>query len=163
MISKYGIYGVPGNHERFSRAGTGGFPRKGRHPVPPGRGRADRRRPDPGRPEGRPVEGPEVRRRAAVGGSPRPAGHPARPPADGIRRGPRRRSRHPALRPHPPRPALPGESHHPPPIRPELGPSRERRGPPVRHQRRPGLGASRPDRRRLGDPRHPHRAPRRPG
>jgi predicted MPP superfamily phosphohydrolase len=25
MISKYGIYGVPGNHERFSRMGTGGF------------------------------------------------------------------------------------------------------------------------------------------
>ena len=25
MKSRYGIYGVPGNHERFSRAGTGGF------------------------------------------------------------------------------------------------------------------------------------------
>ncbi len=25
MTSKYGIYGVPGNHEHFSRAGTGGF------------------------------------------------------------------------------------------------------------------------------------------
>ena len=25
MTSKYGIYGTPGNHERFSRAGTGGF------------------------------------------------------------------------------------------------------------------------------------------
>lgn len=25
MSSKYGIYGVPGNHERFSRAGSGGF------------------------------------------------------------------------------------------------------------------------------------------
>lgn len=25
MRSKYGIYGVPGNHERFSRAGSGGF------------------------------------------------------------------------------------------------------------------------------------------
>jgi predicted MPP superfamily phosphohydrolase len=25
MKSKYGIFGVPGNHERFSRAGTGGF------------------------------------------------------------------------------------------------------------------------------------------
>jgi predicted MPP superfamily phosphohydrolase len=25
MISKYGIYGVPGNHERYSRMGSGGF------------------------------------------------------------------------------------------------------------------------------------------
>lgn len=25
MISQYGIYGVPGNHERFNRMGTGGF------------------------------------------------------------------------------------------------------------------------------------------
>jgi predicted MPP superfamily phosphohydrolase len=25
MVSKYGIYGVPGNHERFNRAGTDGF------------------------------------------------------------------------------------------------------------------------------------------
>ena len=161
MTSKYGIYGTPGNHERFSRAGTGGFlDRAGITLLQDEVAPIDDALTLVGRKDSRARDRKSVAEllMAARRDLPlillahRPTGFDeARAAGIDIQ--------------------LSGHTHHGQLFPVNLITRREydlswghlekRRGPPFRHQRRPGVGASRADRGGFRDHGHPHRAPRR--
>jgi len=107
------------------------------------------------RPQRRPFQEPEARRRSPAGRSRRPAGRPPGSSPDRPRKCQPRGRRYPAFGPYPSRAALSRQLDHEPPVRAQLGTYPEEPDARLRDERHPALGTAGQDGRGLGDPSPP--------